>query len=67
MPFSCERLHQAHHPRRPLSRAQGASGKPVASANGVRLDLIFDPVVVHGQLPVIDEAIKTVGAQALSN
>ena len=56
MPVHAGRLYQAHHRRRPLARAQAAGEQPVAPANGDRPDLVLDPVVVHGQLPVIDEA-----------
>ncbi len=56
MPVHARRLHQAHHRRRPLTRAQAAGEQPVAPANGYRPDLVLDPVVVYGQLPVIDEA-----------
>ena len=56
VPIHARRLHQAHHRRRPLARAQATGKQPVGSANGNGPDLVFDPVVVHGQLPVIDEA-----------
>ena len=56
MPVHPGRLHQTHHGRRTLARAQAAGKQPVIAANGNRPDLVLDPVVVHGQLPVIDEA-----------
>lgn len=56
MPVHARRLHQAHHRRRPLARAQAAGEQPVIATNGNRPDLVLDPVVVHRQLPLIDEA-----------
>ena len=56
VPIHARRLHQAHHGRRPLARAQAAREQPIGSANGNWPDLVFDPIVVHGQLPIIDEA-----------
>ena len=56
MPVHARRLHQAHHRSRTLARAQAAGEQPVGSANGNRPDLVFDPVVIHAQLPIIDEA-----------
>ena len=56
VPVHARRLHQAHHGCCPLARAQAAGKQPVVPANGNGPDLVLDPVVVHGQLPVIDEA-----------
>ena len=46
------RLDQAHHRSRPLARAKASGEHPVISPNGNRPDLILDPVVVYGELPV---------------
>lgn len=56
MPVEFGRLHQAHHRRRTLARAQASGEQPVVSAHGNGPDLVFDPVVVHGQSPVGCEA-----------
>lgn len=56
VPVHARRLHQAHHHRRPLARTQVPGEQPVVSPNRNRPDLVLDPVVVHGQLPVINEA-----------
>ena len=56
VPIHARRLHQAHHGRRTLARAQASGEEPVVPPNGNRSDLVLDPVVVHGQLPVICEA-----------
>ena len=56
MTVHARRLHQAHHRRRPLARTQAAGEQPVVSSHRDRPDLVLDPVVVHGQLPVINEA-----------
>ena len=56
VPVHARRLHQTHHRRRPLARTQAPGEQPVVSPNRNRPDLVLDPVVVHGQLPVINEA-----------
>ena len=52
MSIKSSRLDQAHHRSPPLARAKASGEHPVISPNGNRPDLILDPVVVHGELPV---------------
>lgn len=62
VPVHARRLDQAHNRRRPLARAQTASKQPVVAANGNRPDLVLDPVVGHGQLPVTCEPCQRLSA-----
>lgn len=56
VPVHACRLDQAHDGRSTLARAQATRKQPVVPADGNWPDLVLDPVVVHGQLPIIDEA-----------
>ena len=56
MPVELGRLDQAHHGRCSLAGTQAPGKQPVVSAHGNGPDLVLDPVVVHGQLPVGGEA-----------
>lgn len=56
MPVHTRRLDQTHHRCRSLARAQATGEQPVAAANGDGPDLVLDPIVVHGQFPVIGKA-----------
>jgi len=49
-------LNQTHHRRTALARAKGTREQPVVAADGNRSYLVLDMVVVHGQLPVTQEA-----------
>ncbi len=55
MPVDARRLDEAHDRCRPLARAQATREEPVVAADSNWADLVLDPIVVHGQLPVIDE------------
>ncbi len=50
------RVHQAHDGRSPLTSAQAAGEQPVLSAERDRSDLVLHPVVVGGQIRVVDVA-----------
>ncbi|MPM31407.1 hypothetical protein SDC9_77962 [bioreactor metagenome] len=52
MPVEFCGLHQTHHRRRTLARAQVSYEQPVVAPHGDGPELVFDPVVVHGQAPV---------------
>ena len=49
-------MHQAHHRRGAFARTQRAREQPVVAPDGDRQDLILDPVVVSGQIAVVDLA-----------
>ena len=55
VPIEPCRVHQAHHRSGALARTQRACEEPVVAPDGNRTDLVLDPVVVHGQAPVVDE------------
>lgn len=56
MPVHLRRLDQAHDGGRPLARARAAGKQPAIAADGNRTDLVLDPIVVHGQFPVVRES-----------
>lgn len=56
VPIHASRLDQAHDGSRSLARAQATGKQPVRAPKGNGPDLILDPVVVHGQLSVVDES-----------
>ena len=55
MPVELGALNQAHHRRSALSGTQGTSKHPVGPADGNRANLVLDPVVIDGQLPVLQK------------
>ena len=55
MPVEPGTLDQAHDGSGALARAQRSGEQPVRAAHGHGPDLVFHPVVVDGQLPVIQE------------
>lgn len=55
VPVHACRLDQAHEGRRSLTRVQATGKQPVVATNGIRPDVVLDPVVVHGELPVTHE------------
>ena len=55
VPVHACRLDQPHEGRRSLTRAQATGRQPVVATDGDRPDLVLDPVVVRGQLPVTHE------------
>ena len=56
VPVELGRLNQTHHRRRPLASTQRVRKQPVVPAYRNRPDLVFDPVVVHRQLPILQES-----------
>jgi hypothetical protein len=51
-----DRLNQAHHRRRPFTSTQRARKQPVVPSYRNRPDLVFDPIVFHWQLPILQES-----------
>ena len=56
MPIELGGLNQRHDDCGPLARSQRACKQPVRAANGHRPDLLFDMIVIHWQLPIIQIA-----------
>lgn len=53
MPVHACRLDQAHDCGRTLTGPQASSKQPVAAPKGNGPDLVLNPVVIHGQLPIV--------------
>ena len=47
------RLHQTHDGGRPFAGPQGTREQPVVAAHGDGPDLLFAPVIIDGQPPVV--------------
>jgi hypothetical protein len=56
MPVEFGRANQAHHRGNSFARAQRSREQPVIALNRNGPDLVLNPIVVHGQMPVLDEA-----------
>lgn len=56
MPIELRRLDQAHHRGSAMSGTQRPGEEPVGSSKGNRADAVFHPVVVNGQITVVDVA-----------
>jgi len=56
MPVELCRVHQAHDGCCPLARAQASREQPVVAPERDRPDLVFHPIVVNGQVSVVDVA-----------
>ena len=52
MPIQARGLDQAHDRRRALAGAQRTRKEPVLAADGNRPDLVLDPVVIDGDVPI---------------
>ena len=50
------RVHEAHDRRGALARAQTAGEQPVVAPQRNGPDLVLHPVVIDGQLAIVDEA-----------
>lgn len=50
------RVQQTHDGRSPLTGAQAASKEPVRSSESNWADLVFYPIVIDGQAPVVQVA-----------
>ena len=61
MPIELGALNQAHHRSRALPRPQGTGEQPVAAPNGNRTNLVLDPIVVDGQMPVLRKHAANTG------
>ena len=56
MPIELGALNQTHHRSGPLPCTKRACKQPIVSADGNRANLALDPVIVDGQLPIIEES-----------